>query len=314
MGAAVTFDKATAILTVTKGTTTIIINFKDMTVTVNGVADTESGIFTASNSKKMTVLVKYIANALGVRVNSDDDKIIVKVPGLDFPTNVTVTPVGDGSTAVKANTLNSTTLYLTASASITAGQAVGGKAELYVGSTLVAVDAEIAKEDTSVTFTTSDGTPVNAELQAAVPAGGVVTVKLYNADNKSVVSESGNPTLAVDYAAPVVNSVSSAAYSVSGSAITVNFAGTAAIGDIVDVSKIFISDPILGLTYQLTNAPGTGSTGFVNGVDTMIITLGSADQLGIAGFTSTSLLFNLNAGSLVFDAAGNTSAATTAIR
>jgi DNA-binding protein YbaB len=178
MGANVTFDKDTAILTVTKATTTIIINFKEKTVTVNGVADTNSGIFTASNSKKSTVLIKYIANKLGVRVNGDDDKITVTVPGLDLPKGITVTPVG--STIVE-NTLNTTTQYMTATANITPGQAV--KAELYVGSKLIATDSDIAATDKVVTFTTSDGTPTNTELQAAVPEGGVITVK-FNGKNE----------------------------------------------------------------------------------------------------------------------------------
>lgn len=77
IGADVKFDKASGTLTVTKGDTTIVINFKDKTVTVNGVADTDTKIFTAGNSKKMTVLVKYIANTLGVRVTVDKNKVTV---------------------------------------------------------------------------------------------------------------------------------------------------------------------------------------------------------------------------------------------
>lgn len=77
IGADVKFDKATGVLTVVKGTTTIVINFKDKTVTVNGVADTDTGIFKARNSKKTTVLIKYIANTLGVRVTVDKDKVTV---------------------------------------------------------------------------------------------------------------------------------------------------------------------------------------------------------------------------------------------
>lgn len=82
MGATVTFDKATAVLTVNKGTNTIVINFIQKTVSVNGVADTNSGIFNAKNDKKMTVLIKYIGIKLGVRVNVDKDQV----------TTVTITP------------------------------------------------------------------------------------------------------------------------------------------------------------------------------------------------------------------------------
>lgn len=305
MGATVTFDKTTAVLTVTKDTTTIVINFIDKTVTVNGVADTNSGIFTASNSKKSTVLIKYIANKLGVRVNVDDDKITVTVPGLDLPKNVKVIPVGPDYVE---NTLNSTTLYLNATADITAGQAV--KAELYVGSKLVATDADIATTDTTVTFTTSDGTPTNAELQAAVPAGGVVTVKLYNANNESVTSTAANPTLVVDYAAPTISGVSSAAFSISGSALTLNVSGASVVGDKVDVTKISLTDTALNTTYQLT----AGSIGTVTSDTVIVIKLSPADLTELAGFGSSTVFLNIAADSLLYDAAGNTSPAFAAIQ
>lgn len=299
MGATVAFDKTTGVLTVTKNTITIVIDFKNKTVTVNGVADTKSGIFTASNSKKMTVLIGYIAKTLGCRAAVDDDDVIVTVPGLDFPTNVTVTPVGGN---VVVNTLNSTNLYLTASASIIAGQAAGGKAELYIGTKLVATDSVIAATDTSVTFTTSDETPVNTELQAAVPSGGAVTVKLYNAANQSVTSVTANPTLNADYTAPALTSVTSAVYAVSGSAITINITGGSAAGDKVDVTKISLSDTTLGTTYQLSD-----STGVVSSADTLRITLGAVDKAALAAYGTSTLFLNVAPGSLLSDAAGNLS-------
>ena len=39
-------------------------------------------------------------------------------------------------------------------------------------------------------------------IQAAIAAGGVVTVKLFDAAGNSTTSAVSNPTLAVDYAAP----------------------------------------------------------------------------------------------------------------
>lgn len=311
MGAAVTFDKTTAILTVVKGTNTIVINFKEKTVTVNGVADTKSGLFTAKNDKKMTVLIKYISKVLGIRTYCNKDDITVEVPGLNSPTHVTVMTVG---ATVSANTLNSTTLYMNASADITATQATGGKAELYVGSKLVATDAVITATDTSVNFTTSDNTPVNAELQTAVPMGGIVTVKLYNASNQSVTSTVANPTLVVDYVAPTVTSVTSAAYSVSGSAIYLNVTGAAAIGDIVDVTKISLFDTTLARTYQLTNALGTGSIGVVNSENLLLINLGAMDKLGMTGFGTSTMFLTVSAGSLLKDAAYNTSVSGSAIQ
>jgi hypothetical protein len=308
MGATTTYDKATAVLTIKKDTTTIVIDFKNKTVTVNGIADTTSGIFTAKNDKKMTVLVKYIAKVLGVRVSVDKDKVVVTVPGLDYPANVTVTPVGG---TVVANALNNTNLALTAAATIKAGQAT--KAELYVGTKLVATDATIAATDTVVTFTTADDTPINTELQTAVPTGGVVTVRLYNASNVYVISKTANPTLIVDYVAPTVATVISAAYSVSGSAITVTLTGASAVGDKVDVTKVSFYDSALARTYQLTNTTSTGSTGVVVDANTLIITLGSADRIGLTGFGLSSMFMNIAAGSLLSDATGNVSIAGAAL-
>ena len=114
------------------------------------------------------------------------------------PTAVTLTPVGG---TVVANTVNTTNTNLNISAAIVAGQATGGKAEFYVNGVLKGTDSSIAGGDTSVTFTTSDGTPTNAELQAAIAAGGVVTVKLFDAAGNATTS-AANPTLIVDYIAP----------------------------------------------------------------------------------------------------------------
>lgn len=311
MGATVKFDKATAVLTVVKGSITIVIDFKNKTVKVNGADVTNSGIFTANNNRKMTVLIKYIASVLGVRTDVDDDNVTVEVSGLALPTNVTVTPVG---TVVVANTLNCTTLYMTAIANITAGQATGGKAELYVGTKLVATDATIAATDTTVTFTTSDGTPTNAELQAAIPAGGVVTVKLYNASNSCVTSAVANPTLVVDYVAPTLASITSAVYNVAGNQLFLNVTGAGAIGDKIDVTKLSLYDTTLTKAYQLTNTSGTGSNGAVNSDTSLVINIGSADKIGLTGYGSTTVYLTVVAGSLLTDAAGNTSPSFTLIQ
>jgi hypothetical protein len=301
MGATVTFDEDKAVLTVVKDTTKIVINFKEKTVFVNVIKDEASGIFSAHNSKKTIVLIKYIADIFGVRCDFDDDEIIVEVPELNLPTNVTVTPVG---TTVLANTINSTTLYMTATAKITAGQATGGKAELYVGSIKVATDAYIAETDTTVSFTTSDNTPTNAELQLAVPKGGVVTVKLYNVNNKVVTSTVGNPTLKVDYVAPTITGITSATYNAARNQIKLNVTGASAIGDKVDVTKILISDAVFGRTYQLTNS----STGVVSSTNLIEINLGTTDKLGLTGFESSIMYLTIATGSLLKDTVGNVSA------
>ncbi len=141
------------------------------------------------------------------------------------PTTVTLTPAGG---TVVANTLNSTNTHLEIGATITAGQATGGKAEFYVGTTKVGEDTTISATDTTVTYTTSDGSPTNAELQTAIAAGGVVTVKLSDAAGNNVTSSVGNPTLAVDYVVPTVSITDDKAATVTsadgnGGAITYTF-------------------------------------------------------------------------------------------
>lgn len=308
MDATVNYDQKKAVLTVTKGTTTIVIDFLSKTVTVNGVADTTSGIFTAKNHKKTIVLIKYIAKVLGVGLKVDDDEVIVVAPGLNAPTNVTVTPVGSINVT---NTLNTTTQYMTASANIKAGQAIGGKAELYVGTKLVAVDASIDATDTTVSFSTSDQTPTNEELKAIVPSGGVVTVKLYNAAGQSVTSKTGNPTLVTDYVAPVITGFTSSIYTVSGASIYVNVTGAGAVGDTVDVTKFTFVNSTLGTTYQLTNAARTGSKGVITSENLLTITLGTTDKQVLSGLSSSALTMYVAPGTLLQDTAGNTFAGFT---
>jgi len=249
MGATVDFNNKTGVLTVTKDSIVIVINFIDKTVTVNGVPDTTSKIFTVKNNRKSTVLIKYIAEKLGVRVTTGKDDITVEVAGLNAPTAVSVSPVG---VTIVSNTLNTSTQYMIASANITAGQATGGKAELYVGSKLVATDAEILATDTIVSFSTSDGTPTNEELKVAVPQSGDVTVKLYNVSGQFVTSKS-NLKLVADYTVPTITSISSAALSISGGTLTLMVSGAGQVNDKVDVSKISLYDAALNKTYALIN-------------------------------------------------------------
>ncbi len=307
MDASIDYDQRNAVITIVKGSTTIVINFKNETVTVNGVLDKSSGIFSAKDSKKMSVLIKYIAYLLGQKVDFDDDEIIV-IPGLNPPTNITLTPVGS---AVVANTLNNSTLFLAATAKITAGQATGGRAELYVGSKLIAVDNSIAATDTEVAFTTSDNTPTNAELQSAVPTGGLVTVRLYNASNNYTVSTVNNPTLIVDYVSPTITGLASAIYNPAGNQLTINVNGAGAIGDLVDVTKISFYDYSIGRTYQLTNHPNGGSKGVVTNANSLLIDIGATDKYGLNGFNNGSLQLLITPGALLSDKAGNLSAGFT---
>lgn len=230
--------------------------------------------------------------------------------GLNAPTGIVVTPVG---TTFVANTINATTFYMVATANITAAQATGGKAELYVGSKLVATDTVITATDTTVTFTTSDATPTNAELQSVIVQGGEVTVKLYNASNQCAIGKL-NGTLTVDYTAPTITGITSALYSVTYNSITLIVSGAGAVNDKVDVTKISLYSTALNKTYVLTNSESTGSKATINGQTIITIKLGSADVLGLTGFSSSNVVLSVAAGSLLSDTAGNTSASFTIVQ
>jgi hypothetical protein len=310
MGATVSYDKATAVLTVKKDTATLVIDFKNKKVTLNGVEDTKSGIFTAKNSKKRTVLIKYIANVLGVRVKVDDDKVKIERPDkevqeLEAAKNIKVTPFGAN---VVANTLNSTTLYFNVTADIKPEQATGGKAELYVNSKLVASTTVTTASGSSITFTTSDGTPTNEELRTLVPEGGEVTIKLYNAQNKMVQSKA-EAKLTVDYVVPTLTSVTNAIYHEEEGELYLVVAGAGNLNDTVDVTKLTLYDVALGRSYQLTTGE-KGSKGTVISATSLMVSLGENDRYGIKGFGTSSLNLTVAPGSLVTDKAGNVSSPT----
>ena len=96
---------------------------------------------------------------------------------------IALTPSGG---TVIANTLNSTNTAIDFTATIGAGQATGGRAEFYVNGVLIGTDSSIAPADTSVNYSTSDGSPTSAELQAAIASGGTVSVTLYDAAGNSL--------------------------------------------------------------------------------------------------------------------------------
>lgn len=302
MGAAVTYTAG--VIKITKGSVIIEIDLYNKKVFVTKdnlrVEDTNSGIFTASNKNRMTVLIKYIASKLGVRTNVNGDKIDVTIPTIPLPTSITVTPYGGN---VVANTLNTTTLYLTGQANITAGQATGGRAELYVGSTLVATDSQIASGDTSVTFTVSGVTPTNAELQQLIPAGGKVAVRLYNVTGGYVTSKTG-PTLTVDYSAPIITSITAAIYSPAENKIHLYINGTVQKGDVLDVTKVTIIDTDATPT-TINRALVTGSKGVVVNSNEITITLGAEDISKLTGLGGTNASVTLAGINIITDAAGN---------
>lgn len=145
-------------------------------------------------SKTLTARITDVAGNIGAAAGSLSVTLDTSAPAA--PTSVSVTPVGGN---VVANTLNNSNTHLAAQAFIVAGQAAGGSAVLKVGGIAIATDSSIGAGDTTVTFSTSDGNPTNAELQALVAAGGIVTVTLFDAAGNETTSTIGNPMLAVDY-------------------------------------------------------------------------------------------------------------------
>lgn len=303
MGAKVDYDKKEAILTVEKGNITIVIDFENEIIVVDG-KEINTGIFSQKNKNKTIVLIQYIAEILGMKADYDDDEIIVEVPGLDYPKNIVITPIGAN---VTKNALNSTTKAMMVTASIKAGQATGGRAELYVGSKFVAMDKVISATDKTVTFLTSDGTPTNDELKALIPTGGEVRVRLFNAEGKYVTSKTSNPTLIVDYEVPTITSITSASVDLSNGQLLLNVTGAGEVGDKVDVTRFVIYDKQFGNSYRLTNEAKTGSSGEVKNENLLLINLGSKDTLALTGQSSSYKYLTVSAGALLYDDAGNKS-------
>lgn len=304
MGADIAYKNG--VISISKGNIIIEIDLynKKVYVTTNSirVEDTNSSIFTSHNKKKMTVLINYIAAKLGIRTHINGDDVVITEPSITAPASVVLTPMGG---TVVINTLNSTNLFLQAQASITAGQATGGKAELYIGSKLVATDTSIISTDTIITFNSSDGTPTAAELQVLIPTGGKVTIKLYNSAGGFVTSKDGNPTLKVDYSAPLMSSISAAIYYPALKKINLFISGTIQKNDVLDVTKVQITDANPVISRILTNVATTDSKGVAVNGSVITIKLGTADTVALATVGGDDASLTLLTGNIITDAAGN---------
>jgi hypothetical protein len=119
---------------------------------------------------------------------------------LSMTTAVTGTPL-DGTVIV--NSLNASNTALQLSATIGAGEATGGYAEFYIGSTRVGTSELIGESDTVVSYTTRHNAAVTssaAELQNDITSSGVLRVKLFDQVG-NVVSAEG-PMLLRDVTPP----------------------------------------------------------------------------------------------------------------
>ncbi len=230
----------------------------DTSVTFDVGTSTTGGLQTAVATGGVATVRLYDAAGNSVTSSVGNPTLIVTYTPPTAPTAVTLTPVGG---TIVANALNATNTDLTASATITAGQATGGKAELYIGATLIATDNSIAGGDTSVTFDV--GTSTTTALQVAVTTGGVATVKLYDASANTSISSVGNPTLVVDYSAPTLNTISR---QVPGTVNTAAASVTYRVAFNEGVTGVDVTD------FALTVVSGTptGTIASVNPVSTSV--------------------------------------------
>ena len=220
-------------------------------------------------------------------VTDDAVQITLDMTAPNKPTSVSVSAVGG---TVKSNTLHSTNTHLVGSASISAGHAVGGKAELYVGSTPVATDSSILATDTKVNFTTADSDPIPVELQGHITSGGLVTVILYDAAGNVSTSIVGNPTLTVDYSVPTVE-ISDSTVAKTNAAVTYTFE---------------FSEPVVGFTSSDVTVIG-GSKGSLTTVNPALY------RMVVTPFSnSTANITVALAANVLTDAAGNPNGAAAA--
>jgi hypothetical protein len=210
------------------------------------------------------------------------------------PSSITLTPSGG---TVVANTLNSTNTALAFAASIVAGQATGGRADFYVGGVLIGTDDTIATGSTSVNYSSSDGSPTSIELQAAIAAGGLVTVKLFDAAGRSLMGS--GPTLVRDIWAPTApTGITSTAVGGTVVANTINntntavtFLATIGAGQATGGrAEFYVGSDLLGT--DSTIGAGDNSVSYTTPTTT---NLEIRDAIALGGVVSVKL----------FDAAGN---------
>jgi hypothetical protein len=138
------------------------------------------------------------------------------------PNGVAFTATGGN---VVTNTLNNTNTNFTASATIPAGEATSGTAELLkdgASFTTPILDSSIAADDTEVSF--DAGLTTNEEVQAAFANGATLSVRLADVAGNYTDSTVANPSIITDYVSP---DAPAAATIVSGSGWTTDHISSA---------------------------------------------------------------------------------------
>ena len=246
---------------------------------------------TNAANNAQAVVVTHTASNKTANTNS---LTVTATPVITAPTSVTLSPVGGN---IVANLLNTTNTNLTAQATIVAGEATGGEAELLKDGNSFSPaikDTSIAAGDTTVTF--DFGSADNSTLQSKISSGGVFTVRLKDAAGNSSVSSVGNPTLSVSYSAPVVQNVTSA---ISNGGYSLN--------QVIDITVKFSKSVQVtttggtpGLTMETGNIDRVAAYQSGDGTDTLTFryTVQNGDLSTDLDYSSTSAL-SLNGGTIL---------------
>ena len=194
------------------------------------------------------------------------------------PTAVTFTAIGG---IVVANTVNTTNTNFTGGATIIAGEATGGYAELLISGNPFSTpikDNTIADQDTLVFF--DAGLTSNTAVQTQITAGGVLSARLYDAAGNYIDNEVANPIIIADYIIPTFASVS------LGADEYVN-ASEATAGVNIAIITTGVEN---GRTVSCTITSTTGNVGPVTGAITdnaVIIASGALNGLADGNITAT---------------------------
>ena len=194
------------------------------------------------------------------------------------PTAVTFTAIGG---IVVANTVNTTNTNFTGGATIIAGEATGGYAELLISGNPFSTpikDNTIADQDTLVFF--DAGLTSNTAVQTQITAGGVLSARLYDAAGNYIDNEVANPIIIADYIIPTFASVA------LGADEYVN-ASEATAGVNIAIITTGVEN---GRTVSCTITSTTGNVGPVTGAITdnaVIIASGALNGLADGNITAT---------------------------
>lgn len=146
--------------------------------------------------------VKLIDKAGNVTISTASLTFTVDYILPTAPTSITISPSGG---TIVASTVNSSNANLAVTATIVAGDATGGSAELLIDGVAPAqtvIDSIIASGDTMLVL--DFGAANSTELQNRLLTGGVISIRLTDAAGNTITTTAGNPTLIVDYIAPAL--------------------------------------------------------------------------------------------------------------